>query len=226
MGYEVYTKPYGTWLSGVLAHKSAEQEDWQRVGANAEMMAWKGVHMEDFPYPLDLGYQRFWTGKAYRFSGLLHFGPHEVTADLPGWFHTYNARQIIEAGNKEGKQVSPSSQGARSPSLAPARAFRPVRRQLCPLCRTLVGRTVPSPRRLEGQRPTARQRTGQGRRSRARQSRVERSGLFGKVRRPQRLRWPVVLRKEAGRYSVDTAVQNLSFFADLASLALFAQNLR
>lgn len=105
MGYEVYTKPYSNWLSGVLAQKSAEREDWQRVGANAEMMAWKAVSLEDFPYPLDLGYQRFWTGEEYRFSGLLHFGQREVTADLPGWFHTYNARQIIEAGNKEGKQV-------------------------------------------------------------------------------------------------------------------------
>lgn len=105
MGYEVYTKPYSTWLSGVLAQKSAEREDWRRVGANSEMMAWKAVQLEDFPYSLDLGYQRFWTGERCRFSALLHFGPREVTADLPGWFHTYNARQIIEAGNKEGKQV-------------------------------------------------------------------------------------------------------------------------
>jgi len=74
MGYEVYTKPYSNWLSGVLAQKSAEREDWQRVGPNAEMMAWKAVPLEDFPYPLDLGYQRFWTEEGYRFSGLLHFG--------------------------------------------------------------------------------------------------------------------------------------------------------
>jgi hypothetical protein len=105
MGYEVYTKPYGNWLAGVLTEMSAEQDNWQKVGANAEMMAWKGLRLEDFPYPLDLGCERFWTGDGYHYSGLLHFGQHPVTTDLPGWFHYYNARQIIEAGNKEGKQV-------------------------------------------------------------------------------------------------------------------------
>ncbi len=105
MGYEVYSKPYGTWLSGVMAKMSAEHGTWQQVGRNADMMAWKAVPLEDCPYPLDLGYERFWTGDRYRFSGLLHFGRQDVTADLPGWFQAYNARQIIEAGNKEGKQV-------------------------------------------------------------------------------------------------------------------------
>lgn len=105
MGYEVYSKPYGNWLSGVLADKSAGQTNWQQVGKNAEMQAWKAVQLEGFPYPLDLGYERFWTGNSYRFSGLLHFGKRDVTADLPAWFHDYNARQIIEVGNKEGRQV-------------------------------------------------------------------------------------------------------------------------
>jgi len=105
MGYEVYSKPYGNWLSGILAKKSADQENWQRVGANAEMKAWKDTSLQDFPYPLDLGLTRFWTGKSYRFSGLLHFGKREVVTDLPAWFHDYNARQIIEAGNKEARQV-------------------------------------------------------------------------------------------------------------------------
>ena len=40
-----------------------------------------------------------------RLSVLLHYGQDAVTADLPGWFHTYNGRQTIEAGIKEGKQV-------------------------------------------------------------------------------------------------------------------------
>ena len=105
MGYEVYSKPYGNWLSGILAEKSANQENWQRVGANAEMKAWKDSSLQDFPYPLDLGLTRFWTGKGYRFSGLLHFGKRDVTTDLPAWFHDYNARQTIEAGNKEARQV-------------------------------------------------------------------------------------------------------------------------
>jgi hypothetical protein len=105
MGYEIYSKPYGNWLSGLLAEKSADPQDWQRVGANAEMKAWKEAALPDFPYPLDLGAVRFWQGDGYRHSALLHFGQRDVSADLPAWFHDYNARQMIEAGNKEAKQV-------------------------------------------------------------------------------------------------------------------------
>lgn len=111
MGYEIYSKPYGNWLSGTLAKMSATRSnDWQKVGRNAEMIAWKAVQLEDFPYPLDLGYERFWQGvdqtqPKLAYSGVIHFGAHNVTADLAGWFHDYNARQTIEAANKESKQV-------------------------------------------------------------------------------------------------------------------------
>jgi hypothetical protein len=111
MGYEVYSKPYGTWLSGTLSKMSAvRSQDWQKVGQNAEMLAWKAVQLEDFPYPLDLGYERFWQSPTasppqLAYSGLLHFGQIDVCADLPAWFHRYNARQTIEAGNKEVQQV-------------------------------------------------------------------------------------------------------------------------
>jgi len=111
MGYEIYSKPYGNWLSGNLARMSASRSaDWRPVGKNAEMIAWPAMRLEDFPYPLDVGYERFWQGTRQAppklaFSGMLHFGSHPVTADLPGWFHEYNARQSIEAANKECKQV-------------------------------------------------------------------------------------------------------------------------
>jgi len=105
MGYEIYSKPYGTWLSGLLAEKGTDSQDWQRVGDNAEMKAWKETALPDFPYPLDLGAVRFWQGEGYRHSALLHFGQRDVSTDLPAWFHDYNARQMIEAGNKEAKQV-------------------------------------------------------------------------------------------------------------------------
>jgi len=105
MGYEVYSKPYGNWLSGLPVEKSTDPQIWQRVGANAEMKAWKEASLPDFPYPLDLGALRLWNGSGYRNSALLHFGKQEVTTDLPAWFHDYNARQIIEAGNKEARQV-------------------------------------------------------------------------------------------------------------------------
>jgi len=105
MGYEVYTKPYCNWLSGLLSEMSAKRVGWQRVGDNAEMIARKAVSLDGFPYPLDIGYQRFWTGNRFRFTALLHFGDQQVTDDLPTWFQDYNARQLIEAGNKEAKQV-------------------------------------------------------------------------------------------------------------------------
>ena len=105
MGYEVYTKPHGNWLSGLLRERAKNTADWERVGKNAEMVAWPQVQLEDCPYPLDLACQRFWTDKRYLYSGLLHFGQDEVVTHLPEWFHYYNARQTIEAGNKELRQV-------------------------------------------------------------------------------------------------------------------------
>jgi hypothetical protein len=111
MGYEIYSKPYGNWLSGTLAKMSVTRSaDWEKVGKNAEMIAWKAVQLEDFRYPLDLGYERFWQGMdqsqpKLAYSGVIHFGQRDVTADLPGWFQDYNARQTIEAANKESKQV-------------------------------------------------------------------------------------------------------------------------
>jgi hypothetical protein len=105
LGYEVYTKPHGSWLSGWLRERAASTDTWERVGQNAEMVAWSQVQLEDCPYPLDLACQRFWTDKSYLYSGLLHFGQDEVVTRLPEWFQYYNARQTIEAGNKELRQV-------------------------------------------------------------------------------------------------------------------------
>jgi hypothetical protein len=112
MGYEIYSKPYGNWLSGLLDEKSKSRpNDWQKVGKNAEMLAWKAATIPDFPYPLDLGYERFWQSPSdsdqpkQAFSGLLHFGATQVTEELPTWFDDYNSRQTIEAGNKEARQV-------------------------------------------------------------------------------------------------------------------------
>ena len=105
LGYEVYTKPYGNWLSGVLRERAENNDSWEQVGKNAEMVAWPQVQLDDCPYPLDLACQRFWTGKRHLYSGLLHFGDDDVVTHLPKWFHDYNARQTIEAGNKELRQV-------------------------------------------------------------------------------------------------------------------------
>jgi len=105
MGYEVYSKPYSNWLLGWIRRQTVRTNPWQRVGENAEMVAWPAVKLKDFPYRLDLGIERFWVGQTSKLTGMLHFGVDPVTQDLPGWFHYYNARQIIEAANRESKQV-------------------------------------------------------------------------------------------------------------------------
>jgi hypothetical protein len=102
MGYEVYTRPFGSWLLSRLKQK-ATGRSWQRVGKNAEMVVWKQVQPHDFPYPLDLALERFYTGEKLKQLVLLHFGADPVTNDPAGWFHEYNRRQTIEAGIKEGK---------------------------------------------------------------------------------------------------------------------------
>lgn len=105
MGYEVYTKPYSDWLTPRLKLETRPQTNWTPVGGNAEMIAWKNRRFPDFPYALDVGLERFYTGATQRFSTLIHFGTDPVTTELPAWFHGYNARQIVEAGIKEGKNV-------------------------------------------------------------------------------------------------------------------------
>lgn len=105
MGYEVYTKPHShqvvRYLKGILT----EQKSWTRVGANAEMVAWGNLQLKHCPYPLDVALERFHTGTTLKHSALLHFGTDLVIQDLPAWFDRYNARQTIEAGIKESKQV-------------------------------------------------------------------------------------------------------------------------
>ena len=105
MGYEVYIKPYGTWLKAQLKKQIDTETSWTQVGHNAEMTVWEAMAVKDFPYPLDIALERFYTGETQQLGVLLHYGQDAVTADLDGWFHTYNGRQTIEAGIKEGKQV-------------------------------------------------------------------------------------------------------------------------
>ena len=105
MGYEVYTKPYSDWLTPRLKRRAKEPTLWTRIGGNAEMVAWKSQRFPDFPYPIDVALERFQTGQTQRHATLIHFGSDPVTSDLSGWFHRYNARQLIEAGIKEGKNV-------------------------------------------------------------------------------------------------------------------------
>jgi hypothetical protein len=104
-GYEIYTKSLNDEVTASLRRRVTEAMTWQRVGDNAEMIAWAGQPVSQCAYPLDVGLERFQTGEATRYSTLLHYGPQSVTMDLTKWFHDYNGRQLVEAGNKESKGV-------------------------------------------------------------------------------------------------------------------------
>lgn len=105
MGYEVYVKLHNHKITEMLKEKNSPNTVWTRVGDNAEMVAWSGLELQHCPYPLDVALERFYTGKTQKHSALAHFGDTPVTSDLPAWFKRYNARQTIEAGIKETKQV-------------------------------------------------------------------------------------------------------------------------
>jgi hypothetical protein len=105
MGYEVYIKAHNHRVATCLRERTGPQTTWTRVGANAEMVAWEDMLLQNCPYPLDVGLERFYTGSKLKHSALLHFGADPVTEHLPAWFKEYNGRQTIEAGIKEGKQV-------------------------------------------------------------------------------------------------------------------------
>lgn len=105
MGYEVYVKLHNHKIVQMLKAKVTTETTWVRVGNNAEMVAWNTLQLQHCPYPLDIALERFYTGQTLKHSALAHFGQTAVTTDLPTWFGQYNARQTIEAGIKETKQV-------------------------------------------------------------------------------------------------------------------------
>ncbi len=105
MGYEVYVKLHNHKIVQMLKKKVTADTAWVRVGHNAEMVAWSALQLQHCPYPLDIALERFYTGQTQKHSALAHFGATAVMTDLLAWFGKYNARQTIEAGIKETKQV-------------------------------------------------------------------------------------------------------------------------
>ena len=106
MGYDVLTKARSSAVRDDLIAALSPETVWQRVGGNATITAWASTTADGyFTYPVDLALTRYQTGKTVRHAVLVHYGEDDVTADLDGWFHRYNGRQIIEAGIKEGKNV-------------------------------------------------------------------------------------------------------------------------
>jgi hypothetical protein len=106
MGYDVYTRGRFPKVTDALSAAVTAETEWNQVGGNAHMTGWRNTTMDDyFAYPLDVALLHYHTGDTIQRATLLHFGHTDVVADLDDWFHTYNGRQTIEAGIKEGKNV-------------------------------------------------------------------------------------------------------------------------
>jgi len=106
MGYDIYAKARSSGVTHYLLSLLSPDTIWERVGGNASLTAWADSTANGyFIYPVDLALARYQTGDTQSHSVLIHFGDAHVVADLDGWFHQYNARQTIEAGIKEGKNV-------------------------------------------------------------------------------------------------------------------------
>lgn len=102
MGYALNTKaPNGRTTTAWRAHLPRGAV-WETVGDNAEMVLIGARQLHGCPYPLTLALERFKVGRTFKYATLVRTGP---TPRLGEWFAHYNARQTIEAGNKEMKGV-------------------------------------------------------------------------------------------------------------------------
>lgn len=109
LGYDVDTKSGNDALVQALHQRVTSATPWTRVGDNAEMIGWPAYSLNTCPYPVAVALERFHTGATMRYAALIRY-PAPPTqpltgADLVRWFHAYNARQTIEAGNKQAKTV-------------------------------------------------------------------------------------------------------------------------
>lgn len=105
LGYDVETKSGNAALVQALRKQVGEHTAWTRVGKNAEMVGWTNYMLHTCPYPLTVGLERFHTPGGVLHAVLLRSQdePQAACPNLETWFHTYNGRQTIEAGNKEEK---------------------------------------------------------------------------------------------------------------------------
>ncbi len=103
MGYCPNTKAPNDRTTSALRARLTAQSQWVRVGDNAEMIAWDDYGLNGCPYSLTIALERFKTGRHYKYASLIHYRDDGQFPTLPVWFGRYNARQSIEAGNKEMK---------------------------------------------------------------------------------------------------------------------------
>lgn len=102
MGYAPDTKAANGKTTTALRAMLPRGAEWVRVGDNAEMVLVGEHTLHGCPYPLTVAVERFKVGRTFKYATLVRAGP---APSLPVWFAHYNARQTIEAGNKEMKGV-------------------------------------------------------------------------------------------------------------------------
>jgi hypothetical protein len=102
MGYWPNTKAHNGQTASAMLARLPDQPDWQKVGENAEMVLVGEYQMHNCPYPLTAALERFKVGRDFKYATLVRYGPAPKLAE---WFAHYNARQTIEAGNKEMKGI-------------------------------------------------------------------------------------------------------------------------
>ena len=104
-GYDLETKSGNDALLSALRKQVTNTTVWARVGKNAEMIGWTNYRIHTCPYPLTVALERFSTPRGRLHAVLIRNQetPQTPCPDLAEWFEAYNARQTIEAGNKEEK---------------------------------------------------------------------------------------------------------------------------
>ena len=102
MGYWPDTKAANGQTTTALRAHQPRGARWQKAGDNAEMVLVGERMQHGCPYPLTVALERFQVGRNVKYATLVRYGPPPT---LPVWFAPYNARQTIEAGNKEMKGV-------------------------------------------------------------------------------------------------------------------------
>jgi hypothetical protein len=102
MGYAPNTKAPNARTTTALRAQLPRGAAWEKVGDNAEMVLIGEHTLHGCPYPLTVALERFKVGRAFKYATLVRVGP---APKLIEWFAQYNARQTIEAGNKEMKGV-------------------------------------------------------------------------------------------------------------------------
>lgn len=103
MGYCPNTKAPNDKTTRALRKQLPVGSTWSQVGKNAEMVMCGDYYLHHCPYPLIVALERFKVGRTFHYATLLRYRDDGRSRSLREWFHHYNARQIIEAGNKEMK---------------------------------------------------------------------------------------------------------------------------